>query len=348
MQWVIASLVVLLVIQVALFIYILISKKITLNYDEKVETLYQNLLPSYIEIVQDTSQLEPRLPENKKYRKDVVEKLLVRLSEVTAGEGEKARIRKLAETTLLDAYIKILEKGSWAERVNTLFYIEDFGMISIKDHVWQHLGRVESDDENEEYRQTLRVLATIYPEKFLTFILEKDTISESLAKELFRRLDEGSLMEMEKRTSGKTPIAFKLAFIVLCGEMKLNQHLPFVERCLFDEQKEIRLKAMKSICSYQYFSKTEQLKEFFESEHWEERMYAAKIAGVMELTKYRDHLVDTLADPVWWVRFSSGEAISKLPDGEILLEYVASQNEDAFARDMANQMLTTKATGLRG
>ena len=70
------------------------------------------------------------------------------------------------------------------------------------------------------------------------------------------------------------------------------------------------------------------------------RAQAAKQAGRNAYAPAIPHLLRGLEDREWWVRFNSGEAISKMgPSGEKALEQAATGSTDRYARDMANQWL---------
>ncbi|MGB6407210.1 MAG: hypothetical protein WBF39_07020 [Planococcus donghaensis] len=46
---------------------------------------------------------------------------------------------------------------------------------------------------------------------------------------------------------------------------------------------------------------------------------------------------ELLGDSVWWVRYSSAEALTQFADGDILLSHLSANHPDRYARDMATQ-----------
>jgi len=100
------------------------------------------------------------------------------------------------------------------------------------------------------------------------------------------------------------------------------------------------LKAMSSLCHYKKMSNPAILSHFFDSEHWQERMYAAKLTGACHFDQYTPHLIYLLSDNVWWVRFAGAENIKIFKDGNKVLEQVSTDHADSYARDIAKHMLT--------
>ncbi|PPA69299.1 HEAT repeat domain-containing protein [Jeotgalibacillus proteolyticus] len=330
-------------IQLMLLVYLLITKKRQLNFEGRTNKAYHSIIADYLAFLTGEAEKEPELPKSQRVKQEVLERLLSRFSENTITVLEKNRIQLVAETHLANIYRMRLEKGAWSERVNALYFIEDFRMLSLKETVWSHLSKQEAADE--EYRQTLRVLASFHDERLMEYLVKQEALSIGVFKELFRLLPfeafNDLVVELEKENT--IPIALQEAFIAYCGESGNYGYLPFIERKLKDSNKEFRLKALRSLCLFQYCSDQEYIKILFTSEHWEERMYAARLAGIMRLSEYRDDLLKLASDTVWWVRFAACEAIKKLPDGEIFLEFAAATHEDPYARDMAKQMKTMKA-----
>jgi len=333
----------LLLIQLLLLVYILINKLSQAHFETKVEDVQMKIQAKYLSYISGDATIEPRLPKSEKIYVEVLERLLNGVADNTTNLFEKKRIQEIAQTHLSTIYQTKLTDGSWADRINALYFIEEFMLIDLKEKVWEHLHSLR--DEDEEYRQTLKVLASLQDERMIGYIVRQGEISIGLTKELFRRFTDTSfhklLTELEKKDQ-IVPESIELAFIDYCGESGNYEFLSFVEKKIDDPRKEVRLRAFRSLCQYQYCTDTAWIRHFFASEHWEERMYAAKLTGIMTLTEYNDDLVFLAGDQIWWVRFAACEAIKKIPDGEILLEYVSTHHEDLYARNMAQQTLTMK------
>jgi hypothetical protein len=69
-------------------------------------------------------------------------------------------------------------------------------------------------------------------------------------------------------------------------------------------------------------------------------MVAAQVVKKLNLTIYRKELKRLLGDSQWWVRYYAAESILESDGIETLSDY-AENHPDEFARDMAEQWLST-------
>ncbi|WLR49494.1 HEAT repeat domain-containing protein [Halobacillus litoralis] len=332
----------LLIVQLCLLGGLVISKIHSLK-DERLISIYIDKYEEpFFQYLERESDECPELPSDIRYRVRLVERLLNRFVDQRRGQIEYTRVRDTAQTYLSHAYRLYLKNGSWSQRVNTLYYIEDFDMIDLKIDVWGYFNQLTVMDE--EYRQAVRVLAAFQDERIIRLLLDKET-PQRLVKQVLRRFKDDLFQQMVtvlENEPGRVPSQVHLAVVSYCGEKGSLDYLPFVERMLQFPSKEIRLKALRSLMELKACTDYQQLDKFYESEVWEERMYAAKIAGRLKLESAQDALLKLAGDSHWWVRYAACEAMKNLPDGARLLEYTHNYHEDKFARSMARQHLTVK------
>ncbi|OLS38219.1 hypothetical protein BTR22_06930 [Alkalihalophilus pseudofirmus] len=336
----ICFIILLVVIQLSLLVYLFIRKTKDLSFERKITTAYNELINPTIAYITEETMEEPRWPTRALIKSAVLERMLNEIAATTKKESELARISTLAETHLTPKYQKDLKKGSWSSRVNALYFIEDLYIYSMKNHVWERLLSIKKKDE--EYRQALRTLSTLKDDRVITFLINEEQLPKEIIADVFRRLPISALELLKNKVDEGALISDELihSFISFCGENSLYEFLPFVENKLTSQDVEIRIKSLRSLCYYQYCSNPEQLTNFFTSPFWEERMFAARLTGIMLLTQYSSILKELAGDSVWWVRYTACEAIKKMPDGEIILEFMAAKHQDSFARDMARQSIT--------
>lgn len=327
-----------LLLQVIVLMYLSISKQKGIRHDQQVHRIYKQILGRYLAYLDGETDLEPSLPSDKLIRIKVLEKLLSGYATNIKGAENEQRMRQTAERFLADHYRQVLQKGSWAERVNTLFFIEDYQMSVLQKDVKHHYLSLKEKDE--EYRQSLRVLATFGDDSVLQMLKSDDAISIGFMKECFRRLPATSVENLKK--DQELPVQVKLSMISYFGETGFYEHLPYVELHITHAEKEVRLKALAALCQYRYISSADKIVPFLTSELWEERMYAARLSGLQQLTRYSTDLMKLAGDTNWWVRFAACEALKQMPDGEILLTFAAEGHQDPYARDMARQLQTLK------
>lgn len=224
-------------------------------------------------------------------------------------EQDKTKVMELADQNLSSYYKKVLNKGKWADRINTLYFIEDFQMDSLREAVFQHFKKLRKHDE--EYRQCLRSAAVLQEPGVVEVLFDNQALSVGFIKELLFRLDKSLLVSLSQRMTVEDQASENLlfAFITINGEQKNELFFPFVENILLDKRLEVRIKAMKSLCNYEKLHDPSKLPGFFKSANWEERMYAAKLTGACRLNEFTESLVELFSDPVWWVRFSAADNI---------------------------------------
>ncbi|PSL40116.1 HEAT repeat protein [Planomicrobium soli] len=328
--------------QLLILFCLILWKARTISHENNIDEIINSLKPQFIDYLEGRRPSEPNLPKSKNTQAVIMEKMLDEFYSDSYGNLEERKLNQLAEKYLAAHYRKTLKRGTWAERINALYFIEDFYLVSLREDAYQHFLKLKKQDE--EFRQCLRVCASLQEERILPVITEKEGLSTGFIKELLFRLNESLMGKILEKIENNNDIAENVlfAFITFNGEQKNEPFFSFVENKIFDERKEVRLKALNSLCNYGKVSNPSILDAFFTSSYWEERMYAAKLTGACSLPQYKQALLELLSDPVWWVRFAAAENIKTFPDGEALLRQVALWDEDAYSRDIAKHMLTRK------
>jgi hypothetical protein len=326
--------------QLVLLGYLLVVKHRSLRYNARLQKSYRQLLPAFIAYASGDVEEKPLLPREPKLRREVLETTLSRLASLTEESEERLRLYYLAEVELLPFYEKSLKRGGWAERMNTMYFIEDFRLDYMADAVAARQMKIR--ENGEEYRQAVRTLANLSHPLAVDCLFDDRPKSLTFVKEILRRLSAGQLSLLHNRINAEVEQDKMIlqAFLVHIGERNEVSFIPYVEKTLEHESKELRLKAMKSLCFYQYMQHPEKIKPFFASEHWEERMYACKVAAALSMESWREELMERLGDSAWWVRLAAAETLWSFSDGGILLEYAKEEHEDRYGRDMAAQVLT--------
>ncbi|TVP82483.1 MAG: HEAT repeat domain-containing protein [Alkalicoccus sp.] len=328
-----------LVLQLTLLGVLLIGKYQSLRFEEKVEHSFTKLMPVIKEYVSGSVEEVKGLPKNPHLRREMLEKVLSKIRSETKGMIEAERIRQLAVKELQPQYEKMLSGGDWADRMNAMYFMEEFLLDDMGDTL---AARVRHGIKNgEEYRQAMRVLASFSHLQAVESLFDEKNKSVTFIKEVMRRLNREKLTLLYYRT-GRQDLLLLQAFLVHVGERGEEVFLPYVEKALKHEELEIRLKALKSLCFYKQVKQPELIEPFFQSEFWEERMYACKTAAAVSGTQWKESLLHLLGDSAWWVRSAAAEALLSFSDGPELLEESRQNHKDRYARDMAAKMLTTR------
>ena len=338
--WLIAGL---LLTQLVLLVWMMVRKKRELSLQNRVKKLDEQLTEEFSAFIEGKVIHHPRFPHEQKLKIDLMESILERSLEGADTLEKKDRIRQLAEASLGDIYRNRLHYAGWSNRINALYFIEDFRMHSLDDEVYTNTDR-RKRKKDEEYRQGLRTMAVLQDRRVFLLLEEDMDVPFPLLKEVFQRLDRTSVSYWFSRYDDVADIPEPLlcAFISHCGDIKSADDQEVVELALRDSRPEVRIKALKALSSYQAINEPARLLPFFQSERWEERLMVAKLAGQAGLKQYGTQLLKLMEDREWWVRFAAANAIRVLPDGEAHLRKIASGHKDPYARDMADRTLTTK------
>lgn len=267
----------------------------------------------------------------------VLERLLNGYVSVTKGGVDSPLVAELSEEFLAAHYAKQLKRNNWAFRMNTLYFIEDFHMKSLKPLLKEKLRK--SSQLDQETQQLIRTLASLNEPETISVLAQYPDAPVRLYIDVFKRLEEPTrLEELDAALRNEPPNkARKHAAISYIGMAGLTAFLPRIENELESPEGELRIQALKAILNLQYLSEPSLLLPFLQSDSWPERMYASRIAGRLQLSRFKEVLSDLLGDPVWWVRYSAAEALVQFSDGDILLAHLSANHPDRYARDMADQ-----------
>ncbi|WP_175428241.1 HEAT repeat domain-containing protein [Bacillus solimangrovi] len=130
-------------------------------------------------------------------------------------------------------------------------------------------------------------------------------------------------------------------FIEVLGKRKVASQLPLITSLLNDENKELRLKALRSIGNIGITLVDESVFKLLSSDDWQERVLAIFVIRNCKLERAIPILVEeSLQDMNWWVRVRSAQALASFGElGHKKLEWASQFHEDAYARDIAKKTL---------
>jgi hypothetical protein len=268
---------------------------------------------------------------------EALEETVSHYMQLFANEEINRVLKKLANDELTPLYKKRLKNGVWSERMNVLYYIEDFEMASLQDDLWQYY--LTKQLLEAERHQVIRSLATLHDERILEEIKHSPDWPHFLYKECFRRFKLKTIHDLLKDSLNDLSEEVQVALLDVAIESKDPTLAPIFDQLLSADSLELRIRALKAIYVFEFTTKERELGSFHQSTNWVERMFFARIAGKMKWQRYSEQLVKLLSDTNWWVRQAAAESIAKYEDGLIILEYVYETNEDQFARDTAYQWL---------
>ncbi|WP_046174309.1 HEAT repeat domain-containing protein [Domibacillus indicus] len=333
-------------LQIVLLCYLVIRKKRRQRYEEEVESQYNHLVEPFSSYMMEPSDVRFFYAiRSIKHQEVVLERLLNGYVAFTKEAHSSPLVKQLSERFLTEPYRQRLNRRNWAKRINTLHYIEDFHMVSLSPVLLEQLAI--SNKLDAETRQLIRTLASLDETKVLTELSRFSNAPLRLYADVFSRLKKETAVKEIQSALESTDLSLKHAALIFVGQSGSLAFLPAVEKELAVPHAETRIQALKAIFRLEYMSDPDLLAPFFKSEIWAERMFAARIAGILQLSRYKETLGILLGDSVWWVRYSAAEAFTHFSDGDLLLAHLAENHPDRYGRDMAAQWQIYQPGGAR-
>ncbi|QCJ41612.1 HEAT repeat domain-containing protein [Bacillus sp. S3] len=323
-------------ILVILLKYLIIRKTLDLRNREKIENYKETYNPHIYRMLTEGTYSRKLKPETGLQQK-AFEELLSRYIKVIEGVEEKERLSELASMYLSDYYRKRLNSIKWSTRMNTLYHIEDFHMISLLDDVYSLTKKKQLS--HEELVHSLRILALFKFESILNLLTTKYRhLTEYDYRHILLRLHEHQFDQLVLYFH-KAELSLQKAVLEVISIKRELTYLPFIENIISSYLGEIKLRALKAVAQIGYVKNIDPYLDLLYSTKWEERLVAAKLVGSLKEEKALARLIELLHDQAWWVRSQAGQSISQFANGKDVLRKVLETSKDAFAKDMAWEWL---------
>jgi len=323
-------------ILVILLVYLILRKELDIRKSEKVENYIKKYNPLLFLMLTEgvySRKLRPKTTLQKK----AIEELLSRYIKVIEVTEEKERLSELASMYLTEYYRKRLKSLKWSTRMNTLYHIEDFNMISFLEDVYSLTKKKRLS--HEERVHAMRILALFQFKQILQLLT---TNYKHLAEYDYRHI----LLRLNKHQFDqfilyfhKAELPLQKAILEVISIKRELIYLPFIENITSSYSGEIKLRALKAVAQIGYVKNINPYLNLLYSAKWEERLVAAKLVGSLKEEKAMPRLIELLHDQAWWVRSQAGQSISQFANGQDVLRTVLETSKDAFAKDMAWEWL---------
>ncbi|WP_416145110.1 hypothetical protein [Planococcus koreensis] len=123
---------ILLMVQFILLIGLAGWKTVMIRNENTINAEITRLQPQYKDYVSGSLLSQPDAPAANRFQTAAVERLLENMVHADANALNGKRITELAQLHLSERYKVVLKKGTWAERINCLYFIEDFKMVELR------------------------------------------------------------------------------------------------------------------------------------------------------------------------------------------------------------------------
>ncbi|WML38592.1 hypothetical protein RCG19_15470 [Neobacillus sp. OS1-2] len=328
--------IVIVTILVMLLVYLLIRKSHDSKKMKKIEYYKEKYNPHIFQLVTDGISSCELWPETVIQQK-AIEELLSSYLKVVEGYVEKNRLSELAAMYLTENYRKRLKSKKWSTRMNTLYYIEGFNMISLLNDVNRLLKYKRLS--HEELVHILRILA-MFQFKPLFHLLTNhyQYLTEYDYRHILIRLQNQQFQQFIDYFH-QTDSTLQKAVLEVIGLKRETNYLSFLENIIFSYCGEIKLRALKALAEIGFVEDINPYLDLLHSTIWQERMLAAKLMGSVKEEKAMPRLIELLHDQTWWVRSQAGQSICQFGNGKDILRTVLETSKDPFAKDMAWEWL---------
>lgn len=339
------GLILFLVFLLCFYFYLRLIKIKRFKQEEKLERVKKEVRPGISAALEGEAEWETGLPESRTDTSQAaIQEVLLEYMNWMNDEYTMAGIHKLAVEELIETYHKQLRSRKISDRLNALYFIENFHLTELEPEVLN----LYKDNKNKVdlHPQASRTLASLKSTAFMEDFFHADSNEPRyLYKEVIRRLDDTIFSHWMERLAGHPNQKVREAVLAIAAQKGDWNTIPLFEKAAADEDLEVRLQAYKGFERLGVVPDTVIPADIASSEHWPERMMAARLWKVSHSRGVQHFIRELIKDSSWWVRYYAGEALSHHPNGEEELLFIQHASNDPFARDMAGQWLDTMKGG---
>ncbi|OCS82828.1 HEAT repeat domain-containing protein [Caryophanon tenue] len=272
-----------------------------------------------------------------------VEEILLAYVDHVSNTYIHEKITYFAKKYLYNYYGKMMTVRKWSYRMNAIVRIVDFQIDTL---LPKCVDYYEKNPTQEERYILLQAIALFDPHYFTErlFTNNEVTFSEFEYRRIFTMIEPTLLLEIAERYEELPQKIKQYALIDTLGVVKDFAYMPILERALTSHDIELRIRALKGLNNFNWVSDVSIYIPFSRSAIWEERLMLAKILRYVPLSHSKSLLRVLIQDRNWWVRKQAAETIALQKGGGAFLEDLALHSEDAFTKDIAQEMLAKVMT----
>jgi len=256
-----------------------------------------------------------------------------------SNEEMTRKMKDFSNLYLKQFYEKDLMSKRWSIRMNALYRIADLQL----DELLDACRKLEDTKySKEEFFQLLKIYSIFQPELFMQKIkVPNANYAESEYRRLFVLLEEDVFIQFfDDFTSW--PASIQFAVIDTAGAKRNMKYIDKLEHLLMNDDDEIKIRALKGLFEIGVIENIDPYIPFVTSDLWEVRLMIGKIFKFVPLAYTFPYLKQLLQDENWWVRNQAAKTIAEDRDGIEKLKEFISYSTDAYALEMAQEIITRK------
>lgn len=318
-----------------LLVYLVCRKVLEIHHSNRIEQRKKFMHPLILNYLMDGT-LSENIRLDTRVQKESAEELLKQFSKVLNEKDIIEKVSQFADLHFQEYYRKKLKSRRWSTRMNTLYYIEYLRMETMIPDITKMFTHRRTS--HEEKIQLLRMLATFQSPDTIQYLHAYPFLSNSDYIGILLRLDQ-SLFNRLVSDYFQSNEQLRYAILEVIALKNQLQYMSLVESIFDHYNGEQRIRAYKTLVQLGYIKNKQKLIQLADSPVWEERMLTAKMLGLLKENEDLPILKSLLHDANWWVRSQAGRAIYGYGAGKELLKKIVQEDEDPFARDMAQEWL---------
>lgn len=244
-------------------------------------------------------------------------------------------------------YRKRLRHRRWSIRMNALYFIGRFKIEAMQHELVRHLSSKLCSPE-EKYEIFL-LLADFEHKDLMELLKSTKEIPSFLLNELMGRLIHQDNVDRFVDCFSQFAGSWQGAILEIVRDKNLRSEKLqlLLEELIESDNRELRVKSLKTIASLGYISSTDLviqwLEKNLENGQWDnpqatgERLMAARLMGNIRHEKFIPFLKRLVGDSVYSVRSEAAKAIRQYTRGKDILLSMASAHSDPFARSISQE-----------
>jgi hypothetical protein len=328
----------------------LLIQKLILNIREKRRKLYKStIFPEIIRYITKGEKSAYRLLDKSmnKWKRSIIIDIIYNLSTVIKSESEFDRLHHLCDQIGLtgDIHKQILDHRWWVATDAT----RKAGKLQIH-KVIPVIKKNLYAKEFDLWTASARALKNIgVSGDLIQFMInrEHEVTFQTLERmaDMLKRGDESDI-DLIHQHIDEVSDPLKGLFLDLLGYRKSVKSLPVIEYYLEHSNRDIRIKALKSISEIRLTSRADLIIECLQVDDWSEQLMAVRASKSCAIVSSLPILEKLVSHNNWWVRLRSVQAIASFGyEGKKRLDWISKNHHDQFARDMASIVLEDEAFG---
>jgi hypothetical protein len=331
-----------------IYIYLILKKARNIHCQNRKKAWVEKHREE-IEIYSVTGEGASSFTPCKNYQFEAIEDYFVDYVSNFRIESGLNPVKSFVEQYFVPRYRKRLLHSKWSDRMNTLYFIDLFGIRMMQDDLLQLLQSKKCSPE-ERYQIYLLLADFAYP-RLQDLMKKAKKLPPFLLNEMLNRLILPDKFESYIENFFEFPYEWQLSILDVLRAKNLRslKLQELLEELMTAEDREIRVRAAKTIAGLEYISSTDIIIRILEvnlhKEEWQdpqsmiEKMMLARLMGNIRDERFLPYLKLFISDFGYLVRSEAARSLRKYKKGRDILLAIAAAHPDRYARNIAQEWL---------